>query len=75
VVVHEGQPYRAVEIGKALGTEVLARLPHDPDSAAHFSDGAAQHRKFAAAPLVRALRGAASTFAGVLQQSTALVRS
>jgi hypothetical protein len=75
VVVHEGQPYRAAEIGKALGTEVLARLPHDPDSAAHFSDGAAQHRKFAAAPLVRALRGAASTFAAVLQQSTALVRS
>ena len=75
VVVREGHPYRAAEIGKALGTEVLGRMPYDPDSAAHFSDGAPQHRKFQTAPLVRALRGAASTFAGVLQQATALVRS
>ena len=75
VVVNEGHPYRAAEIGKALATEVLGRLPHDPISAAHFSDGAPQHRKFVSAPLVRALWGTASTFAGVLQQSTALVRS
>jgi hypothetical protein len=75
VVVDEGHPYRAAEIGKALRVEVVARLPHDPASAAHFSDGAPQHRKFAAAPLVRAVRSTASTFAGVLQQSTALVRS
>jgi hypothetical protein len=75
VVVNEGRPYRAAEIGRALGTEVLGRLPYDPGSAAHFSDGAPQHRKFANAPLVRAVRGAASTFAGVLQESTALVRS
>ncbi|SDT41532.1 hypothetical protein SAMN04488543_4251 [Friedmanniella luteola] len=75
VVVDEGHPYRAAEIGRALGVEVVARLPHDPSSAAHFSDGAPQHRKFAAAPLVTALRSTASTFAGVLQQSTALVRS
>ena len=75
VVVDEGHPYRAAEIGKALGTEVVARLPHDPASATHFSDGAPQHRKFATAPLVKAVRGTASTFAAVLQQSTALVRS
>jgi hypothetical protein len=75
VVVDEGHPYRAAEIGKALGVEVLARLPQDPASAAHFSDGAPQHRKFATAPLVKAVRSTASTFAGVLQQSTALVRS
>jgi hypothetical protein len=74
VVVDEGNPYRAAEIGKALGTEVLARLPRDAASAAHFSDGAPQQRKFATAPLVRAVRGAASTFASVLQQSSALVR-
>ncbi|GAA1429409.1 hypothetical protein GCM10009616_11410 [Microlunatus lacustris] len=74
-VVDEGHPYRAAEIGRALATEVVARLPHDPASAAHFSDGAPQHRKFAAAPLVTAVRGTASTFATVLQQSTALVRS
>ena len=75
VVVNEGHPYRAAEIGKALAAEVLGRLPDDPISAAHFSDGAPQHRKFTSAPLARAVRGAASTFAGVLQQSTALVRS
>jgi hypothetical protein len=75
VVVEEGRPYRAPEIGKALGHEVIARLPHDPAAAAHFSDGAPQHRKFATAPLVRAVQGCASTFAGVLSQSTALVRS
>lgn len=75
VVVEEGHPYRATEIGRALATEVVARLPHDPASAAHFSDGAPQHRKFATAPLVTAVRGTASTFATVLQQSTALVRS
>ena len=74
-MVDEGHPYRAAEIGKALGTEVVARLPHDPASATHFSDGAPQHRKFGTAPLVKAVRGTASTFAAVLQQSTALVRS
>ncbi len=75
VLVDEGHPYRSGEIGKALGTEVIARLPHDPATAAHFSDGTPQHRKFAASPLVRDLRAAASTFAGVLQQSAELVRS
>ena len=75
VVVDEGHPYRGTEIGKALGLEVVARLPHDPLSAAHFSDGAPQHRRFAGAPLVKAVRSTASTFSGVLQQSTALVRS
>jgi hypothetical protein len=75
VVVDEGHPYRAAEIGKALGTEVVARLPHDAASAAHFSDGGPRHRKFATAPLTKAVRSTASTFAGVLQASTALVRS
>lgn len=75
VVVDEGHPYRGAEIGRALGLEVVARLPHDPASAAHFSDGAPQHRTFAGAPLVKAVRSTASTFAGVLQQSSALVRS
>ncbi len=75
VVVDEGRPYRAAEISKALGLEVVARMPHDAASAAHFSDGAPQHRRFATAPLVRAVRSTASTFAGVLQQSSDLVRS
>jgi hypothetical protein len=75
LLVDPGRPYGAGEIGTALGMEVLAQLPRDAAAAAHFSDGAPQPRKFASAPLVRALGGAASTLAGVLQRSTALVRS
>jgi len=74
VLVGEGEPYRAGEITKALGVPVVASLPRDPGSAAHFSDGAPQPRKFEAAPLVRGVRGAASTFAAALQRSTELVR-
>ncbi|WP_375424467.1 hypothetical protein [uncultured Friedmanniella sp.] len=75
VLVGPGQPYQAAEISKALGPTVLAQLPHDPAAAAHFSDGAPQHRKFEAAPLLRGLRHAASTLADSLQRSTELVRS
>jgi hypothetical protein len=75
VLVDTGHPYGAGEIGRALGTAVLAQVPHDPATAAHFSDGAAQHRKFDASPLVRALRGTASTFSAALQRSAELVRS
>jgi hypothetical protein len=75
VLVDPGRPYGAGEIGRALGMEVLAQVPHDPAAAAHFSDGAAQHRRFEASPLVRALRGTASTFAAALARSAELVRS
>ena len=75
LLVDEGHPYRAREISRALGVEVLAQVPHDPVTAAHFSDGAPQHRRFASSPLLRAFRGTASTFAGVLQRSTARLRS
>lgn len=75
VLVGPGTPYSGGEISRALGVEVLAELPADPTSAAHFSDGAAQHRRFATSPLVRALRSAATTLSGVLQRSTDLVRS
>ena len=75
VLVGPDRPYGGGEIGRALGVELLAELPHDPATAAYFSDGAPQHRKFETAPLVRGLRSAASTFAGALQRSTELVRS
>jgi hypothetical protein len=75
VLVDPGHPYGAGEISRALGTEVLAQVPRDAAAAAHFSDGAPQHRKFEAAPLVRALRGLASTFPAALQRSSELVRS
>jgi hypothetical protein len=74
VLVDGGHPYGAGEIGRALAAEVLAQIPHDPAAAAHFSDGAPQHRRFEASPLVHALRGTASTFAAALQRSTELVR-
>jgi hypothetical protein len=75
VLVDPGHPYGASEIGRALGTEVLAQVPRDPAAAAHFSDGEPQHRRFETSPLVKALRGTASTFAAALQRSTELVRS
>ncbi len=75
VLVGPGRPYAAAEISKALGPSVLAQLPHDPTTAAHFSDGAPQHRKFEASPLLRGIRNAASTLAEALQRSTELVRS
>lgn len=74
VLVDPGNPYGAAEISKALGMPVVASLPRDSDAAAHFSDGASQSRKFEAAPLVRGIRGAASTFAAALQHSAELVR-
>lgn len=75
VLVGPGQPYQAAEITKALGPPVLAQLPHDPATAAHFSDGTPQHRKFESSPLLRGIRSAASTLAEALQRSTELVRS
>jgi hypothetical protein len=75
VLVDPGHPYPASEISKALGTPVLAQLPNDPAAAAHFSDGAPQHRKFESSPLLRGIRNAASTLAEDLQRSAELVRS
>lgn len=75
VVVDPGHPYPASEISKALGPPVLAQVPDDPAAAAHFSDGAPQHRKFQTSPLLRGVRNAASTLADALQRSTELVRS
>lgn len=74
VVVDPGHPYPAAEISRALGAPVLAQVPHDPVTAAHFSDGTAQHRRFEASPLLRGIRNAASTLAETLQRSTELVR-
>lgn len=75
VVVGEGQPYGGPELTRALGMPVAASIAADPVSAAHFSDGAARHRKFESAPLVRSLRSAATTLAGSLHKTTELMRS
>lgn len=74
VLVDEGRPYGAGEISRALGVPVVASVPRDVESAAHFSEGTPQGRKFESAPLVRGVRAAASTLAAALQRSADLVR-
>ena len=75
VVVGEGQPYGRGEITKALGIPVVAGIADDAGSAGHFSDGLPRHRKFESAPLIKSVRGAATTLAASLQRTTELVRS
>ncbi len=75
VVVGEGQPYGRSEITKALGLPVVAEIASDAASAAHLSDGLPRHRRFESAPLIRSIRGAATTLAASLQRTTDLVRS
>lgn len=75
IVVGEGQPYGGAEIAKALGVPVVATIADDAASAAHFSDGRPRHRRFETAPLIRSVRGAASTLASSLHRTTELVRS
>ena len=75
VVVGQGRPYAAGEIGKVLGLPVLAEVAADPQAAAHLSDGANRSRRFDSSPLVRSIRGAANALATTLQRSTELVRS
>jgi len=54
VVVDPGQPYGQSEIAEALELPVIAWLPHDPPTAAVWSDGADPGRGFARSPLQRA---------------------
>ena len=75
VVVGQGRPYAAGEIGKALGLPVVADIATDPQAAAHLSDGAHRPRRFESSALVRSIRGAANALATTLQRSTELVRS
>jgi hypothetical protein len=75
LLVGEGRPYGRAEITKALGAPVVAAVADDGASAAHFSDGAPRHRKFESAPLIKSIRGAGTTLAAALQQTTELVRS
>ena len=75
MVVGEGHPYGRGEISKALGVPVIADIARDPQAAVHLSDGAPRPRRFDSSPLVRSLRGAATTLAATLQRSTELVRS
>ena len=60
LIIGEGRPYKADEIGKAIGLPLMGTLPYDPASAAVFSQGAAAGRRFPRSPLVRSARALAS---------------
>ena len=63
VLVGDG-PYPEAEVGQALGLEVLARLPWDPDAAEALTMLAASDRRLRLAPLVRSARTLADRLAG-----------
>ena len=74
VVIGEGQPYKAREVGGVLGLPVVASLPDDASAAAVFSRGAQQPKRFETGPLVRGLRaGIASIHSTVSRQRSELV--
>jgi hypothetical protein len=56
-------PYPDSEIVEALGTDVLARLPHDPGAAEALAHVPASARQLRMAPLVRAARSLAGRLA------------
>ena len=63
VAVGDG-PYPDAEIAEALGVEVVARLPWDPDAAEALVAVAASTRRLRLAPLVRTARTLAEHLAG-----------
>ena len=60
LVVGEGKPYAAGEIGRALGVGPAASIPYDPTAAGHLSDGRERTRKFAGSAFDRALHTTAA---------------
>jgi hypothetical protein len=63
-------PYPDVEIAEALGVEVLARMPWDPDAADALASVPASARQLRLAPLVRAARSLAAGFvSGVVEDA------
>jgi hypothetical protein len=75
ILVGESDPYSGAEVGKALGVPVLGAVAHDPQAAAHLSDGRPRPRRFDSSPLIKSLHGLAATLAGHLDRSADLVRS
>jgi len=69
VAIGDG-PYPASEIGEALGAEVLARLPWDPDAAEALVSVPAAARQVRLAPLVRTVRTLADQLAVVPAEAT-----
>lgn len=74
VVIGEGQPYKASEVGGVLGLPVVASLPDDSAAAAVFSRGAQPPKRSETGPLVRGLRaGIASIHSTVSRRRSELV--
>ena len=72
VLVGDG-PYPDAEIAEALGVEVLARLPWDPDAARALVSVPASAREVRLSPLVRAARSLAGRLAKELAGSPSAV--
>jgi hypothetical protein len=75
ILVGESAPYSSAEVGKALGVPVLGAIAHDPQAAAHLSDGRPRPRRFDTSPLIKSLHSLATTLAGHVDRSADLVRS
>lgn len=75
IVVGEGKPYQAREIGRALGLRPATTIAYDPVAAAHLSDGKPRNRRFAGSPLNRALHAAAGDLAHRLGAHSNLIGS
>lgn len=56
VLVGEGKPYTAREIGRQFGVPVWASVAHQPRAARVWSDGAPEPRGFHHGPLARSIR-------------------
>ena len=75
LVVGEGRPYAAGEIGRALAVRPVAAIPWDPTAAGHLSDGRERSRKFAGSAFARALHTTAADLANRLDVHPELIGS
>jgi len=69
VVIGDGQPYSAREVGRVLSSPVVAALPEDPESAAVFSRGAQPPKRFETGPLARGLQAAIASIHSAVSRS------
>lgn len=60
VVIGEGRPYPAAEVGDAIGLAVIGTMPYDAAAAAVLSRGEAGSRRHARSAFVRSARSLAS---------------
>lgn len=74
VVVGDGEPYKASEVGRVLGLPVVATLPDVPGAAAVFSRGVQPPKRFETGSLARGLQaGIASIHSTVSRRRSELL--